>query len=312
MGGSKKSKSTSTTVKTTAPWIKEPMQRTLGRAEEISSKDWVNYDGKRIADFTPEHQTAFDIAGKTGEHEAGIAKAGEYMEKGGQSFLDADISKYMNPYTDAVLNPVVRELEEGYRRDKNSLAASEVSRGAFGGSRSQVNNEELFKAKQESIGDATSSAHHEAFGVAASLFDADRTAAARTGAQLSDLAALTSRLSAEDFDKALLTGEIKMEREQRGLDIPYMDFVEKRGWDYGGQLAPMIATLGVMPDDGINTTKSKSTPAKASVFSQVAGAVITIGAAYATAGASLAVQAAATAAAATAAAKAQEQSKAQE
>ena len=287
-GGGGDKKETTTTYKA-APWIKAPAERTLNKAEQIGNQDWRQYEGDRLAEFGDAHQTAFDIGSKTGEHEAGIAEAGDYMRKGGESFLDADISEYMNPYTQNVIDPVVRELNEGYLQKSNQQKAAEVSTGAFGGNRSQINQEELFKAKQEAVSDATAKGHHQAFNNAAALFQADRDSAARTGGQLASLTSLTSQLSAQDFDKALLTGEIQKEQEQRGLDISYMDFVEERNWDYGGKLGPMISALQAMPKEGTSNSESEGGEGGGgSMFSQIAGAAITIGAAYFTGGSSLA------------------------
>lgn len=54
----------------------------------------------------------------------------------GKTLLDMPIDQYMNPYTQAVIDPVMRRQAEDQALQRQSLAAQQVSRGAFGGSRS--------------------------------------------------------------------------------------------------------------------------------------------------------------------------------
>lgn len=73
------------------------------------------------------------------------------------------IDSYMNPYTQRVLDPVVRELQQEDQRQKNRIGGMAQMSGAFGDARHGIMEGEQSSRTNESIGDATNRVYSDAY-----------------------------------------------------------------------------------------------------------------------------------------------------
>lgn len=80
-------------------------------------------------------------------------------------FTDAakNIDQYMNPYTQAALNPTLREMATQNAGLQNDINARAAAGGAFGGSRHGIINAEQNRNYGQAVGDVTSRAYSDAF-----------------------------------------------------------------------------------------------------------------------------------------------------
>lgn len=73
------------------------------------------------------------------------------------------IDSYMSPYTQRVLDPVVRELQQEDQRQKNRIGGMAQMSGAFGDARHGIMEGEQSSRTNESIGDATNRVYSDAY-----------------------------------------------------------------------------------------------------------------------------------------------------
>ena len=83
-----------------------------------------------------------------------------------------------------------------------------------------------------------------------------------------------------EMNNLLVTGGLRRQLEQVGLDFDYMQFVEARDWDITN-LQPLLAALSTVPYSETQTTTEETS---GGTFQAVLGAAATVAAAYFTGG----------------------------
>lgn len=253
------SKSKKTTSTTEIPkWLESGSQFATGRAREIADRPYVEYTDQRIAGLDPSEQQAYDLAQQgVGMWGGDLDRAREMTERGSQSFLDADVQGYMNPYVEGALEPAARELREEGQRQQQRVGQQAGMTGAFGGSRQAILEAETGRGSTEALSDLYGRGYERAFESATERFDSDRAAAARGAEQFRALGAQGQQQFTQDMQNLLTTGGLKRQLDQAGLDFDYSQFLEARDWDITN-LQPLLATLASVPYSTKSTNKTKT------------------------------------------------------
>ena len=132
-----------------------------------------NYEGQRIADFTPDQLQAFELARQgvgsylptmtsaqnmlSGALDTGSNLIQTGVQQGisgtqeGQNILRSmsggfdptDTTRFFNPYEDAVVDQTLSDIQDKFDVTSNQLNRSAISSGAFGGSRARLAQEDL-------------------------------------------------------------------------------------------------------------------------------------------------------------------------
>ena len=272
--------SQSTTSYDIPEYFKEIQERTLRRGETEFSKPYQAYTGQRIAQLNPMEQAAANvytnqILPQSGQL-AGIGQ--DIATAGAQTYDTATAQAYANPYENQVVSGALRDLREAYGQSQQSLNASAIGAGAFGGSRQGIQNVLGAERFIESAGDTSARLRQAGFESGANRFMADRSAQmSGLGAKLG---AATTQIGALERASAGLAGYGTQARgiEQAGLAEGYRDFIEER--EFGGnQVKQMIGALSGAPirSYGEERTGYTTTPvAGPSMFGQVTGALTAI------------------------------------
>jgi len=224
-------------------------------------------------------------------------------------FSADNIQSYMSPYMQAVVDIEKRKAGQEYGQANQKRASDAVFSGAFGGSRSGVQQAMAENDYLTRSGDIQSKGLQSAFESAANLFEKDRAAKYQTDAaraaelsrvqtgqsgenlsrdklgmegltfkskQAQQLADLEERARAGDMQAAALlenVGKSGMAEDQARYDMAYQDFLNQR--DYPRQqLSDYSAILRGLPLAAVGTSNSKTTatPAQGSGIQQLLGA----------------------------------------
>jgi len=121
-----------------------------------------------------------DLAAMLGTNKAGGLldqfanfNPGRLVDEGG--FL-GKMSDYMNPYTQNVLDPQIRQIEENLQRGQRDLGANATMAGAFGDARHGIEGAQLRQDAGQAITDVTGKAYADAWNNAMGLRSSDRDA----------------------------------------------------------------------------------------------------------------------------------------
>jgi hypothetical protein len=210
---------TQTTVQDVPEWAKPYYEDILKKSKAASEQPYVPYGGQRLAqvgqDITASQQMIRNIAGRPaaglGEamstlsslgsqaqqlgqqrpaeftagqatpftgFEAGVARAQQYDPA--RQFSGQEVSTYMSPYMQAVVDREKASAMQEFERQRGSRAARAIGAGAFGGSRQAVQESLAEEALAKQIGDIQAGGAQRAYEQAAAQFGADRAAQMET------------------------------------------------------------------------------------------------------------------------------------
>jgi hypothetical protein len=217
------------------------------------------------------------------DYQGDLDRSRELTEQGVQSFTDANMQDYMNPYIEGALDPAARELREEIARQQQGISGAAGMQGAFGGARHGIAEAEGRRGGLEAMSDLYGRGYQQAFESAKDQFNRDRDVFARGAEQFRATGAAGQQMLTQDIQNLLTTGGIKRQLEQAGLDFDYQQFIEARDWDVNN-LQPLLDTLSTVPH-----TKTRTEKTKKGAMGTIIGVAATVAAAYFTGGASLAM-----------------------
>lgn len=253
----------------------------LARARAFADEPFPRYTQPRIAGFTPDQLAGFqatrDIAGAAGALAPltpELTREGIAAARGlAQRLPDVNIQEYMSPYTQAVIDPAIRDIEEKAARERLRLGQQSARTGSFGGSRQAIAESELERGTQRTIGEESARLRNQAYNQALTQFREDQTRipglySTALGQLGTGLAQTAGRLGTE-AQPLINIGTAQQGLNQRNLDVLREAFLEERDYPLRG-LDALRGALGLTPSTlGIGTAGTTSTPG-----TNVAGSII--------------------------------------
>ena len=224
-----------TSSATTVPEYARPyFEDLLGRTQALTSTPMQQYQGERVAGFTPLQQQAFTTAGG--------------MKTGPEAFAE-QVPQYMSPYQQNVID--VQKREAGRQSDiqGQKQQAQATQAGAFGGYREGIERAERERNLATQMGDIQAKGSQDAFDRATGAFNTGQQ-------QTQDIAKLQAGFGGQQQGV-----------QQQFLTQQYQDFINQQNAPYK-QLGFMSDVL-----HGIPGTQSASNVYQAppSPVSQAAG-----------------------------------------
>lgn len=299
---SKGSNDTTTTSTSQLPEFIEPYYKDLlSRAKTQSERGYTPYENQRLAEFSGDTNTAFDMirdqaaagtpaavtnaqntAGGIADYTAGNITTG--------GIPDMDVSAYMNPYVQNVLDVQKQRATQSFQEQQAGRDDAAIKAGAFGGSRRFVADSLAQRDMNQQMQGIEAEGLASAYDRATGLYTSDQSRslqaqmanedARRLGANLGldaakaqmEFAQTGQNMGLQRAEALSGVGAKTQQREQAGLDLAYGDFVNQRDWEKN-QLATygnLLAGTPVSPS--VTTTTSEPAP---SFLSQLAGVATT-------------------------------------
>lgn len=254
------------------PFTKEAYQRIVRSADVIAARPYQTYGGQRLAGLTPDTLAAFDAtrrASVAGQRALGSAE--DVARRSAMTMPERDMTAYMNPYVQNVVDIAKREALRGDKiaEQGRNYAASQA--GAFGGSRHAILEAEANRNLGQRLDDIQTSGLASAFDKGLSAMQADQLAQARAAGVLGDIGTRQSATGLAGAQALDAIGTRQQQQQQAGLDIAYDDFTRQRDWDKG-QLDWLSNITNRVPQGAVQQTQTgtRFTP-QASPISQLAG-----------------------------------------
>lgn len=277
------------TVESMPQWYTDYTLGILNQANAFAGEGYQPYGGPRVAGFTPDQQQAQGmVRSNVGNYlpalnqASGLAtsagglspvqSASPYMEQAGQTFTGGNVTDYMNPYIENVVDRAGtlagREFNENIMP---GLESTFVRNGQFGSVAHQREADRAARDLAEGLQGQAQSALAAGYGQAGELFNADAGRSAQLAGLSGQLAGLEGnlKLGAADTlgnlgeamqglglkDAAALesVGQSQQGVDQRNLDLAYSDFIAQR--DHPKQQLDWLNSLV----KGINVPKQTTT-----------------------------------------------------
>jgi hypothetical protein len=260
--------SSQTVTNTSIPEYARPyVENMLGKTEaltDINQNPYQNYEGQRIAGFSPMQQQAFQnvgnmqVAPQLGQASglAGISGMGSLgtanqMGRVGQQYANQATNPYaqqayMSPYIQNALQPQLQEMQRQYGITGQQEKGRAVGQGAFGGNRQALMQAENERNKNMAMNAAIGSGYQNAFQAAqqAQQFGAGLGLQGLQGqlqgyGQANQAAGTLGQLGQTQYGQQMGIGQEQQKvgatqqaQAQQGLDLAYQDFLKQKNYPY--------------------------------------------------------------------------------
>lgn len=267
------------------PWINDAAQQNYGFAQNVAARPLQQYQGQMVPDVSQQLQQSWNTAataGNAGLPQYNAATAG-FVGALGQTPTnvtagqvgDTNLSKYMDPYTQSVINASLPIMQQQLGQTLATNAGTAAQTGAFGGSRFGV--QQGTAQAQGALGEAQMAAqlNQANFGQAqaAATGDINRTLQAQQGNQQAQQAKINSDIAASSglnttgagiaqqannaFTMQNTAGTQQMATAQDQINAQMAKF--QQAWGYPTQqLGVLQSALGMTPY-GQSTTGTSDT-----------------------------------------------------
>lgn len=254
------------------PLFRDAFASVYSRANNAATQPYQPYGQPRIAGLTPDTLSSFDATrSNVGQFQPYLGLAGQQAAQAGQSLSQRNLSDYMNPYTQGVVDVAKREAVRGddIARQGRNYAANKAN--AFGGSRHAIVEAEAGRNLGQRLDDIQTQGQAAAYDKALSAINSESTNQSRSAAVLGDLGQKQQSLGTADAAALNAIGTQQQTQDQAGLDQMYKDFLTQRDWDKD-QATYLSGILNGAPAAATNkTTESTQFTPQSSALSQAAG-----------------------------------------
>ena len=283
-----------TTTQATTPQVpgdvEAARQDLMARARVFANEPFPRYNQPQVAGFTPDQLAAFQGARNVATQSAtmgaqlpGLVQQGVAATRGlARTLPEVNLQPYMSPYTQAVLDPAIRDIEERAARTRLALGQQAARTGSFGGSRQAIAESELERGTQRNIGELSAQQRAAAYNQALQQFreDQSRIPQLYAGAlgQLGTGVQQTGARLATEVNPLLQVGGAQQALTQANLDVLRRAFEEERDYPIRG-IEVLRGALGLSaPNLGIGSTQATQQPG-ANVLGTVVGGLAALPAA---------------------------------
>lgn len=249
-----KRKKSTTETKTEIPaWLESGSRDAVSRGQQIADRPYQAYEGDAVAGFGRNEQEAYDMSyDQAGAWQGDIDSARGQLE-GIETFDQFDQEAYMNPFIQGALDPVAREANLRYTKNRSDLRGGAGMRNAFGNSRTAIMESELSRANEQNIGDIYATGYAQAFDVGQQAWQKDQDRRLATSGAYEGLAMSNSQLIGQDIERLQRTGASERDIRQREMMFDYTQFIEERDWDVTN-LQPLLDAISRSPHGTTSTT----------------------------------------------------------
>lgn len=291
---------TSTTEVKLPQWVQNAAQKNLNAAYQVSGNMMGPYSGQRVAGMTPDQmaniQGLQNNIGSTNpafayaqNATAGLTNYQPGMVNAGQ-LSGTDLSSYMNPYTQNVIQSGMNALDAQRMQALNQVGDQAIRAGAFGGSRqgiteaatnagasmqagqlaSQLMNQNFMQAQNAANTDINRNLQAQQLNQAAGLTGANLNLAAAN--QLGNLASAGQQSFLTGLQAAMAGQQAIQGQNQNVLDARRQYYTEQQQFPLQ-QLQIPLQALGISP---YGSTTTQTVPTTGSPFLSGLGGLLSL------------------------------------
>ena len=254
-----------TTANEIPNYLTDASQDLIARGQALTSRPYEAYTGSRVAEFSPDMQTAFgrmrnqQIAPQIGEATGLASLAGQRAMDYGQ--FQQGVQQYMNPYMQNVVDIERRKAQEASDQRSAALSGQAARQNAFGGSGAALQQRALTRDTAQQLSDIQAQGLDRAYQSAVGQYNQGIAGGLQAAGALGGLG--QQQFGQEmDVTKGLgASGDVQRQREQALLDVGYGDYLTAQKYPYE-QLAFQQGLVSGVPYSTTQRTSEISQPGK--------------------------------------------------
>lgn len=277
-------KTTNSTQTTTANAAGD-MRSLYDRLYQVAGTPYNPYAGPLVANLTPEQQAGIQqVSGMSNSAQPFYQEAAGMAREGAAPIGADDIARYMNPYTNNVVNATQNQFNESNKAQQSQLRGNAALRGALGGDRAGIAGAELARNQKLAQDPVIANMYSQANDKAVAAAQADRAARGQGAYSLGSIGSATQASGIQGGQATIGAGTVQQQNDQQRLGADYQMYLNNQAQPYqqAGWLAqygmPILQGQGNTQTGTSQTTGTEtqtSTAPQASPFSQILGAGMT-------------------------------------
>lgn len=241
------SKGANSQTTTLDPQLKEKYLKATSGIQSAAELPFVPFTGDRVANLTPDEMDMLTATRGQFQDSMSYNPRGMLAQMGSGPL---DVSQYMNPYNDMVVQTSLNDLEQARQMQQNKAQDQAIASKAFGGSREAILQAEANRDFANAAARTAADLRNRGFQTASDLAFQDR--GYKTGVQ--------SGLLGDQYRSMGLLGaggQLQRGIQDRGYDSGYQEF--GRMVDYPLRQAGLLSSsISGLPFEGTETSRKKT------------------------------------------------------
>jgi len=265
--GGAKQKSSTTQNQSWGPtgYISDAYKGLVGQAQQTAQTPWNSATQQNVAGFTAPQQQGFSTVQQTvGDYQPYLSDAGALADRGSAAITGADISNYMNPYTDQVIGSAINDWDLMSDRRMADVNSNASKMGALTGDRSQVAQALAREASDREMSSGIASLRNQGWQSALGAAQTDASRALQGSQIQSGLGSLAQQLGFNDANALLGIGGMQQDQKQKVLDANTANAKAQSAYPFETQQWLASILQGVGSQAGGTSTGTGSSTSKTS------------------------------------------------
>ena len=217
-----------------APYYKDILGKSQALYNDSVDQGYKPYTGPSLAEFSPEQQQAFTgIAGLQGQQAPVYQEAMGMTREAATPITTEEITEYMNPYQQAVVDIEKREATKQYQSQvQPQLAAKAAMTQPFGGSRQAILEGMAADTQQRLLGDIQAKGSAQAYQDSVNLLNNQRAQQGNAAGQLATLGSNQFKSQLGELGALQTIGEEKQQLSQQALNEAYGQYIKEQEYPF--------------------------------------------------------------------------------
>lgn len=262
--------STSTSSVAIPPEVLARYNAVNARAETAAANPFQNYTGQFVAGLTNEQQAGVNQASTSAQTAQPYYQAAAGLTANAAKDVGAltpgQINQYQNPYTQAVVDPTVKALQQQQGQQLAQQQSEAIKSGAGFGERANISRAQLQGQQGLATSQAIAPLYQQGYqqatqtamgqqGVVAS----DLARQMQAGQQLAGLGTGAQQAGIQGAQALLAAGTVGQQTQQADLTAKYQQFLQQQGYPF--QTAQFLANIAMGTGALSGSTTSTTQPA---------------------------------------------------
>ena len=240
------------------------------RAEGVANQPFQQYGGEFVAPLNEVQQQGIQATGQASQSAQPYYQMGTGLTLAGTQAVgpltSGQISTYMNPYIEGVVDPTLRALQQQQGQQLSQQQADAIKGGAFGGERSGIQRAMLQGQQNLATGQAIAPLYAQGYQQAVQTATGqqgvraqDLARLAQAGQQIAGLGTGAQGAALQGAQAQIAAGTLGQQTAQAQKTAEYQQFLQERGYPY--QQAQFLANIAMGTGALSGSTTTTESPA---------------------------------------------------
>lgn len=228
------------------------------RVQQVASTPYQAYNGQLVAGLTPTQQQGIQgVTNAQGSAQPYFDQAAQYATQGASTIDPSSIQKYMNPYTQNVIDATQANFNQSNAIQQQGVIGNAAAQGALGGDRVGVAQSELARQQGLAQNPVIAGLQQQNYSQALGAAQADRSAAAQGAYTFGALAPSVQNSQISGAQAQIGAGGLEQGTNQAQLTAAYNQYLQQQAFPY--QQAGFLASAGLPAATAMGGTSNGTT-----------------------------------------------------